>query len=74
MQEHRLQSQRRKRGGRDMTSQHLIQKENELLRYFGKQHFLIYLVCKVLYDCKKLQVGSGSPYLVITESYCNRRK
>jgi hypothetical protein len=46
MQEHRLQSQRRKRGGRDMTSQHdkisnqhLIQKENELLRYFGNNVF-----------------------------------
>jgi hypothetical protein len=48
MQEHRLQSQRSKHGGRDMTSQHdrisnqhLTQKHNELLRYFGNNVFNI---------------------------------
>jgi len=45
-----------------------------VVEIFWKQRFLIYLVCKVLYDYKKLLIGSGTPYQVITESYCNRRK
>jgi hypothetical protein len=57
-----------------ISNQHLIQKENELLRYFGNNIFLIYLVCKVLYDYKELHIGSGSPYRVIIDSYCNRTK
>jgi hypothetical protein len=61
MEEHRLRSQRSKHGGRDMISQHerisnrhLTQKQNELLRYFGNNVFKIYIICKVLHDCKEL--------------------
>jgi hypothetical protein len=53
MQEHRLQSQRSKSGGKDMTSQHerisnqhLTQKRNELLRYFGNDVFKYILFVK----------------------------
>jgi hypothetical protein len=49
MQEHHLQIQRRKCGGRDMTSQHdtisnlhLTQKYNELLRYLKTLFLNIY--------------------------------
>jgi hypothetical protein len=53
MQEHLFQSQRRKNGGRDMTcqhdrisNQHLTQKKNELLKYFGKNIFKYILFVK----------------------------
>jgi hypothetical protein len=29
---------------------------NRVVEIFWKQRFLIYLVCKVLYDCKELQI------------------
>jgi hypothetical protein len=81
MQENHLQSQRRKRGGMDMTSQHdknfkstFNSEGKRVVEIFWKQRFSIYLVCKVLYDCKELQIGSGIPYRVITDSYCNRTK
>jgi hypothetical protein len=45
MQEHRFQSQRHKRGGRDMTSQHenfkstFNSEEKQVVDIFWKQHF-----------------------------------
>jgi hypothetical protein len=62
MQEHRFQSQIRKCGGRDMTSQHekisnqhLTQNKNELLRYFGNNVFkYIFFVnsCTTIRSCR----------------------
>jgi hypothetical protein len=53
MQEHHLQSQISKHGSKDMTyqhdrisNQHLTQKHNELLRYFGNNIFKYILFVK----------------------------
>jgi hypothetical protein len=57
-----------------ISNQHLTQKHNELLRYFGNNVFKYILFVKVLYDCKELQIESVNSYLIITDSYCNRTK